>query len=385
MLSILGRRNPEEIGERLRAARSKAGLTQEQVSQELQIARTTLLAIEKGQRRVRPDEFRRLADLYRVSVNTLLRHAAVHVDLVPRFRALAGTDESSKIEAAQLLNNLAAAEVELEQRLGQPLKTNYPPEYTIQSGDIRLQAEDVAMETRHRFGIGQSPVVDVLTLLELEVGMRVFVRPLKSSISGLFIYDDRLGACMLLNEKHPRTRRALTALHEFGHFISVRTAPDVVDLTVSPQSREDRFANLFAVSFMMPAAVVRRKFHEMRQDSGRFSPRHLILLSHYFNVSIEAMCRRLEGIDLLPGGTWDSLKDRGGFPGETVRRELGDRAKEREEAIPPRLWLLAAEAFRRELFDEGQIAQMLSMGRVEVRGMLDDLEVGGNDDLQSAS
>ena len=57
------------------------------------------------------------------------------------------------MEAAQMLNDLAAAEAELENRVGQSLKTNYPPEYKLHSGDIRAQAEDVAMEMRHRFGI----------------------------------------------------------------------------------------------------------------------------------------------------------------------------------------------------------------------------------------
>ena len=58
MLNILDQRNPQEIGERLRAARSRSGLTQEDVSRQLKMARTTLVAIEKGQRRVRADELR---------------------------------------------------------------------------------------------------------------------------------------------------------------------------------------------------------------------------------------------------------------------------------------------------------------------------------------
>jgi Zn-dependent peptidase ImmA (M78 family)/DNA-binding XRE family transcriptional regulator len=383
MLNILEQRNPQEIGERLRTARSRSGLTQEDVSQKLSMARTTLVAIEKGQRRIRPNELRELAELYQVPINTLLRNSAIHVDLVPRFRALAQTDEASGMKAAQVLNSLATAEVELEQRLGQPLKMNYPPEFPIQGGDVRAQAEDVAMEMRHRFGIGLSPIMDVVSLLELEVGMRIFIRPLpNSSISGLFVYDEQLGGCMLLNQNHPRERRAISGCHEFGHFVSARKSPDMVDLAHAPQTREDRFANYFAMAFMMPAIVIRRKFQEMKQESGRFSPRHLILLAHYFNVSEEALCRRLEDLGLVPAGTWDSLKDRG-FSAETVRQVLGDRAEKNEAVMPPRLWLLAAEAYRKEIFDEGQLAKMLCMDRIELRTMLDTMDVEGNDDLQS--
>ena len=43
--------------------------------------------------------------------------------------------------------------------------------------------------------------------LEMELGVRVYVRRLDGRISGLFAYDDGLGACMLLNANHPRDRR----------------------------------------------------------------------------------------------------------------------------------------------------------------------------------
>jgi len=70
--------------------------------------------------------------------------------------------------------------------------------------------------------------------------------------------------------------------------------------------------------------IVRRRFAELRQETGAFSPRHLILLAHQLSVSEEALCRRLEELNLLPAGTWDSLRDRG-FSGELVRRvwEIG--------------------------------------------------------------
>lgn len=383
MKSPLDQKDPQELGERLRAARSMRGLTQEDAAQRLDLARTTLVAIEKGQRRVRSEELRKLADLYDISLNSLLRDTALHVDLVPRFRALLTTDVVVAQEAAQMLSSLAAAEVELEQRLGHSLKTNYPPEFRIQSGDLRGQAEDLAMEMRLRYGLGLSPIRDMLSFLELEIGFRVFIRVLpKSSISGLFVYDDRLGACMLLNQSHSRKRRIVSASHEFAHFLTTRKAPDVADLEVDPNSKEEKFARYFSAAFPMPATVVRRKFFELKEEAGRFSPRHLILLAHYFNVSEEAFCRRLEDLELIPAGMWDSLRDRG-FSTATIRQVIGDEVLESEPVMPPRLWMLAVEAYRREYFDEGQLAKMLCMDRVEIRRMLDTMDIEGTDDLQS--
>jgi Zn-dependent peptidase ImmA (M78 family)/DNA-binding XRE family transcriptional regulator len=384
MLSELEARDPRELGERLRAARSKAGLTQEEAARALDLARTTVVALEKGQRRVRPEEFRAMAELYHQSVNALLRPGAVHVDLAPRFRALAGASESPAAEATRLLGDLASAEVELERLVGQPLRPNYPPERPILPGDVREQAEDAAAELRHRLGLGSAPIADVVSLLELELGIRVFVRPLPSgSISGLFVYDDDLGACVLLNRNHPRTRRALTAAHELGHLVSARRQPGVVDLASGPQSREEKYATAFGLAFMMPGPLVRQRYWEFRRETGRFSPRHLILMAHAFHVSVEAMCRRLEGFGLVPSGTWDSLKDRG-FTGEAVRQVLGDGPETEERpVVPPRLWLLAAGAYQRGLLSEGQLARMLHMDRVEVREMLDALGAEEDDDLDA--
>ena len=82
---------PAELGSRLRIAREAAGITQAAASMSIEIARTTLVAIEQGQRRLRTKELQQLARLYGTSVNALLRREAVFVDIVPQFRKLASS------------------------------------------------------------------------------------------------------------------------------------------------------------------------------------------------------------------------------------------------------------------------------------------------------
>jgi Zn-dependent peptidase ImmA (M78 family)/DNA-binding XRE family transcriptional regulator len=390
MLSVLENRSPKDVGERLRAARSNAGLTQQRAADDLYLARTTLIAIEKGERRVRADEFRAMVALYGISVNTFFQSECAAVEFVPRFRALSGVSNQEAGDAVRMLSDLAIAEFELERVLGMPLRRDYPPERRIGSGNIREQAEDAALDTRQRLGLGLSPINDLVSLLELEVGIRVFVQPLKSSaVSGLFVFDETIGACMLLNRNHPQERRAFTAAHEYAHFLSTRQQPDVLwEPSLGAQSREERFAAAFASSLMMPAAAIRRRFEDLRREAGQFSPRHLILLAHQLNVSEEALCRRLEELGLVRAGTWESLRGRG-FSGELVREVLGDKAKVQETPVSPRIWHLASEAYRRDLLSEGQIANRLGMDRVSVRAMLDSstmLDGSGTealDDLES--
>src|ERR1039457_5112870 len=187
---------PADVGERLRIAREAAGISQANAAAAIDIARTTLIAIEQGQRRVRIDELQQMARLYRTSVNALLRQEAIQVDLTPRFRKLISASDGAADSATKLLEDLAKAEVELENLLGIKRVHNYPYERPILPGDVRAQAEQDAAELRQRLGLGLSPVSDIITLLEMELGVRVYIRRLDGRLSGLYAYDDMLGPCM---------------------------------------------------------------------------------------------------------------------------------------------------------------------------------------------
>jgi Zn-dependent peptidase ImmA (M78 family)/DNA-binding XRE family transcriptional regulator len=376
---------PSQTGERLRLAREGANITQEAAAKAIDVARTTIVAIEKGERRVRMNELQRLAKLYRTSVNALLRREAVHVDLAPRFRKLDGNHNGAMDAAADLLANLAKAEVELENLLGVDRARNYPSERPILNGDVRAQAEQDAAELRQRLGLGNAPITDIVTLLEMEMNVRVYVRRIDGHISGLFAYDDALGACMLLNANHPRDRRTQTAGHETGHLLSTRREAEVLHDQERENSREERYANAFARAFLTPARGVMQKFQDVTAGADRMSRRHVIVLAHSFGVSREAMVRRLEELRLVKSGTWDWFQSNGGITDAQAQQVLGDltpRDAQKADADRPttlRLNLLAAEAVRRGLLSEGQLARLLQIDRVELRELLSFGEVDGGE------
>lgn len=379
-MTSLDKPDAMQVGERLRKARESARITQADAAQAAGIARTTLVAIEQGQRRIRTEELQTLARLYRTSANALLRSEAIHVDLAPRFRKLFHAGSDSLEEAVALLADLAKAEVELENLLGIKKTINYPPERPILPGDVRLQAEQAANELRQRLGLGLAPIQDIVTLLEFELGIRVFVRRLDGRISGLFAYDDALGACILLNGNHPRARRNQTTGHEIGHFASTRRVPEVLYLDQAENSREERYANAFGRSFLTPARAVMQKFQEVTAGAAQLTRRHVIVLAHFFGVSREAMVRRLEELGLSKAGTWEWFQKNGGITDDHERQVLGDLPSadsQKADADRPttlRLALLAAEAHKRSLLSEGQLARLLRVDRVELREMLDGLE-----------
>ena len=206
----------QEAGRRLRIARENAGLSQSKAALAISVARTTLVAIEQGMRRLKAHELLGLAKLYGVTANELLRGEAVQVDLVARFRKCYGSKDTAVEEAVMLINDFVRAEAELENSLGVRRASNYPRQRPLLPGSLKQQAEDDAMELRRWLGLGLGPVLDIITLLELHVGVRVYAHPINSRISGLFAWDEAFGACMLFNSRHRADRMKFTAAHVLG-------------------------------------------------------------------------------------------------------------------------------------------------------------------------
>jgi len=370
------RASDQQLGERLRLAREAAKLTQASAAALIGVARTTIVAIEQGLRHIRLDELQKLASAYGTSANFLLRREAVLLDLVPRFRKLPqGVGEEVEV-ASRLLNDLVRAEVELENALGVLRSRNYPPERPVLPGDVRAQAEHDAQDLRDWLGLGPGPVIDIVPILELQLGIRVYVRQMDSHISGLFAFDDVAGACIVLNAKHPRDRMTQTAGHELGHFVSSRRQVEALTEEERFLSRGERYADSFARGFLTPARAVRQLFADITAGQLHLTRRHVILLSSAFGVSREAMVRRLEELALARGGTWDWFQANGGITADQVRQVLGEPPERSmtpigaQGLVPPRLALLAREAWKRGIYSEGQLARLLELDRHGVREVL---------------
>ena len=370
----------QEIGKRLRSARESAMKTQAEAAEIIGAARTTVVALEKGQRQARIEEIQKLASAYGTSANAILRQEAVHLNLSPQFRKLDSSEDDAVSQAGRLLNNMVAAEVELENALGIRRVRRYPPEQPILPGDrhaVASQAESDAQDLRDWLGLGPGSIGDIVAMLDLQLGIRVYLSPLDSKISGLFAYDDDAGACMLLNSVHPHARRMMTAAHELGHFMSSRSEPEAITESARPATREERYAKSFAGGFLSPARSVRQRFKDITDGHSHLTRRHIILLAHSFGIAHEAMVRRLEELRLARDGTWDWFKENGGITKAHVEEVLGEQSPthpsflDPDTKLPPRLASLAGAAWKREIYSEGQLARLLHLDRYSLRSLLD--------------
>jgi Zn-dependent peptidase ImmA (M78 family)/transcriptional regulator with XRE-family HTH domain len=379
---------PEVLGARLKSARTLAKLTQDAAAQRLGFARTTVVAIEAGKRQISSEEIRAFAELYRISESELLADSRQPLDMEVKFRTVGGVNDldEHQIIVATLLNRLAASTLEIEEMVGMPApKMDFPVITLNRDEPLEQQAEDAALSVRQRLGIGLGPIPNLTAMMESDFGLRVFERPLPSNVSGAVIFDDAHGGFVLLNSNHPPQRRRLSAAHEICHPLLRKSGLAVLFEDDHFDEREDKFCDAFARALLMPAVSVRRKAVELKALSGEFSVRHLLMMAIYFYVSIEAMVRRLESLDIVSKGLSDSLKDRGlGMRHlEEVRKEMGSEPMVSQ--FTPRLLLLAGTAYDRELLSEQQIAKKLELDLVTVRKMLVEVSASGGNAFDLAS
>lgn len=385
---LLNNLDPRQLGERLKDSRKARGLTQEAVATKLGILRTTLVAMEKGDRRVTPGELIQMAKMFGRPVSEFVSKRMNKEPFVPQFRLPPGQQnvtESELTTAVMELESLAQDFVELEAINAAVMRPTFPPTYalTVPGATPEQRGEEVAAEERTRLGLGDGPVSDLRTLLEEAVGIRVFYLDLPPKVGGLFACNDELGACIAVNRKHPPTRGSWSLAHEYGHFLTTRYIADV-SFTHDHWGKlaAERFADAFAKNFLMPRTGISRRLSDAVTALGKERPTigAIMSLAHLYHVSAQAMFLRLEELKRIPSGTWNTLRERRGFKPEQARSELGLVSEARQPMLPMRYRQLAFSAFEnKEELTEGQLARKLRMDRVSARLELESLRLMTDD------
>lgn len=368
--------DPRILGQRIAEARKARGKTQEEVAEFLGCSRPTYIAIEKGERAAKSEEVMKLAPFLGRKVNDLVRPSEPVVDLQPHLRAVAdkmkGSDEQALHAAIDELQRLAEDYRDLERMLNAPLRFNYPPEVILNPRlDPAVLAADVAQQERQRLGFGDQPIIRLRSMLEWDVGLRLFYGDLPSAIAGMYAYTADLGCCILVNRKHPPERRRVSMLHEYGHLLVDRFKPGIDYLTMAGRKpANERFAEAFALCFLMPATSVRQRFHDIVNTTNDFQVADLRRLSHFYFVSVEAMALRLEQIGLISKGSWQFLKESKFAPRQAA--EILGLAPQpiNDDVFPERYRFLAVTAFERGDIGDSDLAALLRCDIITARELV---------------
>lgn len=365
---VLDKVNPRKLGQDLKLAREQRGLRQEDAAKIINVARTTLTAIEQGNRRIKIDELIKLVEAYGRSVSDFVRPRPAAREFRVQFRGpshLAHPEDKIVAISQNDFQELCRDYLELEMIMDAPLVRKYSLEYKVTGLSANRAAEGVATQERNRLGLGDGPLPILRNIFEQDVGLRIFyMRFIDSNFSEMYYYDDELGGCLAVNQNHPEERRRWSLAHGYAHFLVHRFQPAIF---YESSYQREQFADFFAKYFLMPTSGLTRHYNNLFQSKSKPTIGDLCVLANYYGVSLSALVRRLEDLGVAPGGTWERLRDRG-IKVREAQEQLGlSPIPEQAQLLPLRYQYLAVEAFEKEKLSEGMLAKFLRVDRLDAR------------------
>lgn len=157
------------------------------------------------------------------------------------------------------------------------------------------KAEKAASELLEECWDGTLPI-DPVRIAKF-LGVAVLKTNLNADVSGALVKKQGKDPSILLNAEDSRNRKRFTCAHELGHYILRAARPqqqyEYVDYRDSRSStgtvEEERYANSFAASLLMPEVAV-RAYHDQGLAPFR--------MATVFGVSPESMQYRLDNLGL---------------------------------------------------------------------------------------
>jgi Zn-dependent peptidase ImmA (M78 family) len=316
------------IPARLKKAREEMGLTQEAFARSVGLSSEFISLLEAGKRAPSLDTLARIAARFHRDASFFLGEKEPAFTVL--FRAAAQSLSPTALLELEHFQRYCEDYLRLEAAAGRRLEL--APLY---SG--RLSPERMAAEERRRLGLGDEPIRDIFSLLELN-GCRILRRPFPedAEISGVFVFLEAHNAAFaLINSAQTLCRQAFTAAHEYCHYLKDRHDAPLIDsreiFEVKPQgsgreqAAKEKFAQEFAARFLMPPAKV-REFVEKEFGARRPSYDDILLVKRYFGVSAQAILRTLRGLDFLTAAQHNDFRTRD--PVSREREIFGDSAEE---------------------------------------------------------
>ncbi|ACU76138.1 protein of unknown function DUF955 [Catenulispora acidiphila DSM 44928] len=272
-----------EVGQRIRAARTRRGWSQAELAARLagQPTPTAISYWESGRRSVGLDDLIELARVLGLGISELLPDPREQRPVGALLRAVA-----EQVDAQQLAEQLEAFAKDAEQRPRPSLLWEVAPASPRDTAEALLIAA----------GVKQPPV----RIEELVAGCGILIHPWDfEDVDGLMVNLES-GPVVWVNKTQAQTRQRFTLAHELGHKLlqhfdrfHLEFGNELSQHATGSHPefdwRAERAANDFAANLLMPAVMVREAFAQ-NEDAQT--------LAALFKVSPAAMGFRLVNLRL---------------------------------------------------------------------------------------
>ncbi|HWE90011.1 MAG TPA: XRE family transcriptional regulator [Pseudonocardiaceae bacterium] len=238
-----------DVGERIRAARLSAGMSQSDLGNHIGLDRTMIAKIEAGARRVDALELDGLSETLGLPLGHFLRRSPAV--LSRRVDTLDDTATEASGNMYRLEALLADWLLDVRQLvdfdvLEVPDVVNYPHPV-----DSQPAAQDAALWLRTRLGLGVRPIGTLIEISE-RAGQMTLVADLPGD--GASLVQDGIAVAVVSAHGDPGRRRT-TAAHELGHLVLGDEYSSDLGVNASRQERE-AVINSFAAELLLPRSAV---------------------------------------------------------------------------------------------------------------------------------
>lgn len=271
------------VGEMLRLARQRRGLTQKAAASQLGVLQNVLSRFENGVADSDSAFLLKASQVYKVPQEFFELRDPVYgppVSVHPMTRSKAD------VTAREL--DMISAELNIRQiHLNRFLDSvDFEPTGDIPRLDVEQYGspENIAATVRAHWGIPSGPVQNLMQYVEragVVVGYSDFGG---ASVSGVTFRVPGKPPLVLLNSTHPGDRQRYTLGHELGHLVMHRF----------PTANMESEANEFASAFLMPANEMRAAFR-----GRKISLAFLAAAKPEWKVSMQALLYRASSLKLL--------------------------------------------------------------------------------------
>ena len=271
------------VGDMLRLARQRLGLTQKAAASQLGVLQNVLSRFENGVSSPDAAFFLKAAQVYQVPKEFFEIREPVYgppVSVHPMTRGKAD------VTARDL--DMISAELNIRlMHLGRFLEgVDFTPTSDVPTLDVEQYGspEKISATVRAHWGVPAGPIKNLMHLVERAGIIVGFSKFGGASVSGVTFRVSGKPPLVLLNAMHPADRMRFTLAHELGHLVMHR---------FPTASMEDE-ANEFASALLMPEVDIRAAFR-----GRKVTLQLLAALKPEWKVAMQALLMRASSLKLI--------------------------------------------------------------------------------------
>jgi Zn-dependent peptidase ImmA (M78 family)/DNA-binding XRE family transcriptional regulator len=281
------------IGERLKEAREARKMTQEELSQRIDITRSSISAFEKG------FKFPAIHTVEKLSKELKIPMAYLQNERPPRSNRIGPLSYRKKSRTSQAVQ-------EQMSRLEEWLEDIYSvynsyidfPEVNflpVEPVDFETLTDDniekIAGELRTQWGMGLGPITNLTDFIEAN-GIVIGRAFLESDIDAVSVWRSRRPHILINKTITSCARIRMSLAHELGHLLLHRFVNEEDYNDDKKHSLMEQQASYFAGAFLFPIQSFYTEFHSIRIDA-------LLVMKERWKVSMGAIVMRAKNLELI--------------------------------------------------------------------------------------